>query len=34
MATAKEMAEVLLQALRWGGCERARSLGFLEAWPR
>lgn len=34
LATAKELAEFATGALKFAGCERARSLGLLEAWPR
>lgn len=34
MATANELSEFALGALKFGACEQARSLGLLEAWPR
>lgn len=34
VATAKDLVVALIQALQWGGCERARSIGLMEAWPR
>ena len=34
LATAKELAEFAAGALQFAACERARSIGLLEAWPR
>lgn len=34
LATQNETLETLLEALRWGGCERSRSIGFMQAWPK
>jgi len=34
LATANEMGEALLQALRYASCERDRSMGFMQSWPK
>jgi hypothetical protein len=34
MATARELADVLMEWVRFGACERAKRIGLLEAWPR
>lgn len=34
MATENELAEHDMQALRAWACERSRSMGFMEAWPK
>lgn len=34
MATAKELAEFAAGALKYAACERSRSIGLMEAWPR
>jgi hypothetical protein len=33
-ATANELAEFAAGALKFAACERSRSIGLLEAWPR
>ena len=34
IATANELAEFAAGALKYAACERSRSIGLLEAWPR
>jgi hypothetical protein len=34
VATANELAEFAAGALKYAACERARSIGFMEAWPK
>lgn len=33
LATAKELAEFAMGALKLATCERSRAIGLLEAWP-
>jgi hypothetical protein len=34
VATANEAIEFALGALKFAACERSRSIGFMEAWPK
>jgi hypothetical protein len=34
MATARELADALLEWIRYGACERGKRVGLLNAWPR
>lgn len=34
MATGRELAEALAEWIGFGGCERAKRIGLLHAWPR
>ena len=34
LATGRELAEALAEWIGFGGCERAKRMGLLRAWPR
>lgn len=34
VAAVNDLVDTLMQALRWGSCERDRSIGFMQSWPR